>query len=396
MKRPREIITLQLGPFSNWAGSHFWNAQDDARHPVAIDASGDPVFDDEQADAAVLYRSSGPGRASQMTPRLIVCDTADAFGGLGSSGGLAASATPASAAASVDPLSWGGSVSEVVHEARAAHAFAQMMSAPLLGDAAYDLSDGYGTAARDAERYDDDDDDDGYDEYDANQEGGWRRALARRQRSPTAAAAAADERSPVEEEEEEELRAAAFDFEDSVTAWSDYLQAHLHSRSIAPLKPHVHGYSTLARFPDGACVVEREEDTMGGPVRASALPMPLGYRPRSCAALLCGPTPPPPSTPPEVLNASRSQPFMTLVAMSLPVWRRSSWRGCGASWKSVMRRRAFTCSAMPTVVSAASPVRYSPRFATTTHARHAWPLGSARSHAIATARAAARTSAPRP
>ena len=37
----REIITLQIGPFANWAGSHFWNVQDDARHPASYDDAGD-------------------------------------------------------------------------------------------------------------------------------------------------------------------------------------------------------------------------------------------------------------------------------------------------------------------------------------------------------------------
>jgi hypothetical protein len=68
----REIITLQIGPFANWAGSHFWNVQDDARHPPSYDENGDPVYEDEQADTAILYRSSS-GRSRQLTPRLVLC-----------------------------------------------------------------------------------------------------------------------------------------------------------------------------------------------------------------------------------------------------------------------------------------------------------------------------------
>ena len=78
----REIITLSIGPFSNWVGSHFWNVQDDARHPVSYDDSGEPVYDDRQADVALLYRSAG--RGSQLTPRLVLCDAVDSFGSLNS------------------------------------------------------------------------------------------------------------------------------------------------------------------------------------------------------------------------------------------------------------------------------------------------------------------------
>ena len=273
--RTREIITCQIGPFSNWVGSHFWNTQDDARHPLSHDVSGDAIFDDEQADAAVLYRASP---RSQLMPRLIVCDAADAFGNLSSAGGVAAPmAATHTATTAVDPLVWAGSVTEVVHEQRKAHAFAQMMSTPVIGDAATAFpSEGY-----DVGDYDEEDEEDEEDESDRGSPirrprgsylGGRHSATASSRGAGPAGGgaggaggggAAQDGRG--EEEEEEEVTAASFDFEASVTYWSDYLQAHLHARSLAPLKPHVHGYSSLARFPDGACVVEKEEDCPGGP-----------------------------------------------------------------------------------------------------------------------------------
>ena len=52
-------------------------------------------------------------------------------------------------------------------------------------------------------------------------------------------------------DEEEELKAAAFDFERSVTYWSDYLQAHLHPRSLAPLSSHERNWSEMRRWGDG-------------------------------------------------------------------------------------------------------------------------------------------------
>ena len=39
------------------------------------------------------------------------------------------------------------------------------------------------------------------------------------------------------------MRAADFEFDTSVTAWSDYLQARLHPRSLASLRPHEHEYT---------------------------------------------------------------------------------------------------------------------------------------------------------
>ena len=249
----REIVTCQIGPFANWVGAHYWNTQDDARHPASYDESGDPMFDGEQADSAVLYRSS----QSQLTPRLIVCDAADAFGNLGLAGGVAVPVRNASST-TIDPLSWGGSVAQVEQEAHAVHAFAQMMRAPILQGAAqagheeaYDIAD-------------EDEDEDDEDDEDGN---GRRRSApaGKGVHDPRMAGPQAASRQPLgAEEEEEDVKAASFEFETSVKYWSDYLQAHLHSRSVAPLKPHTHGFSTLARFPDGQCIVEREEDCADG------------------------------------------------------------------------------------------------------------------------------------
>ena len=58
--------------------------------------------------------------------------------------------------------------------------------------------------------------------------------------------------------------AAAFDFEGAAGAGPTTCRLTC-TRSLARLKPHVHGCSTLSRFPDGACVVQREEDTPDSP-----------------------------------------------------------------------------------------------------------------------------------
>ena len=100
----REIITLQIGPFANWAGSHFWNVQDDARHPASYDDAGEPVYDEGQADVNILYRSSGRTAGGHLTPRLVLCDAADALGSLNSESGRPTVNGGAAAAMSVNPL----------------------------------------------------------------------------------------------------------------------------------------------------------------------------------------------------------------------------------------------------------------------------------------------------
>ena len=74
----REIITLQLGPYANWVGAHFWNIQDESLHP-ALDEHGDPVHDEDDADPSVLYRAGSSQGQPTTTPRLVVCDLPDAL-----------------------------------------------------------------------------------------------------------------------------------------------------------------------------------------------------------------------------------------------------------------------------------------------------------------------------
>ena len=120
----REIITLQLGPYANWVGAHFWNIQDESLHP-ALDEHGDPVHEEDDADPSVLYRAGSSRGQPTTTPRLVVCDLPDAFGTLGRRGLLyrdEADAPPAP-----DPLSWGGRVTTAAQERIRPNAFLQHM-----------------------------------------------------------------------------------------------------------------------------------------------------------------------------------------------------------------------------------------------------------------------------
>ena len=79
----REIITLQLGNFSNFLGAHFWNIQECGLDPE-LGADGEPVVHPGHAEPSVLYRQ---GRKEQERhPRLVLCDGADRFGSLSRDG----------------------------------------------------------------------------------------------------------------------------------------------------------------------------------------------------------------------------------------------------------------------------------------------------------------------
>ncbi|XP_031743901.1 protein misato homolog 1 isoform X2 [Cucumis sativus] len=67
----RELVTVQVGEFANFVGSHFWNFQDELIG-LAADPLGDAVFKNQHLNMDVLYRS---GETQQgvltYTPRLV-------------------------------------------------------------------------------------------------------------------------------------------------------------------------------------------------------------------------------------------------------------------------------------------------------------------------------------
>eukprot|EP00741_Cyanophora_paradoxa_P004797 tig00000829_g4655.t1 len=101
----REAITLQVGPYSNYVGAHFWNLQDEVN---AYSAAGVVP----EIDLDVLFRETKNARgASAYVPRAICCDYQGNFGWLGLGGGNAAEHGPA-----VESL-WSGKVERVDAEA---------------------------------------------------------------------------------------------------------------------------------------------------------------------------------------------------------------------------------------------------------------------------------------
>ncbi|XP_048600993.1 uncharacterized protein LOC125580516 [Brassica napus] len=67
----REIVTIQVGEFANFIGSHFWNFQDELL-ALASDPESDPIFPNHNLDMDVLYRSGENQQGvSTYTPRLL-------------------------------------------------------------------------------------------------------------------------------------------------------------------------------------------------------------------------------------------------------------------------------------------------------------------------------------
>ncbi|XP_042512645.1 protein misato homolog 1 isoform X2 [Macadamia integrifolia] len=117
----KEIVTVQLGGFANFIGSHFWNFQDELLG-LAGDPHADPVYKNKSLDMDVFYRAGEtPQGILTYTPRLVLVDFQGSLGSL-SSGGSLYSEIPS------DPVvTWTGSVSRHVSEPRKKNLFLQSL-----------------------------------------------------------------------------------------------------------------------------------------------------------------------------------------------------------------------------------------------------------------------------
>ncbi|XP_044499577.1 protein misato homolog 1-like isoform X2 [Mangifera indica] len=119
----REIVTIQVGGFANFIGSHFWNFQDELLG-LASDPEGDSVFKNQCLNMDVLYRT---GETHQgiltYTPRLVSVDFQGSLGSVSSCGTLynEASSVPS------DVVTWKGSVSTQVSEPHKKNLFLQSL-----------------------------------------------------------------------------------------------------------------------------------------------------------------------------------------------------------------------------------------------------------------------------
>ncbi|KAJ0034222.1 hypothetical protein Pint_26239 [Pistacia integerrima] len=131
----REIVTIQVGGFANFIGSHFWNFQDELLG-LASDPEGDSVFKNQCLNMDVLYRS-GETHQGVLTysPRLVSVDFQEAykFYQLGpylrSLGSISSRGTLYNEASSVpsDVVTWKGSVSTQASEPHKKNLFLQSL-----------------------------------------------------------------------------------------------------------------------------------------------------------------------------------------------------------------------------------------------------------------------------
>ncbi|ONH96575.1 hypothetical protein PRUPE_7G138000 [Prunus persica] len=119
----RELVTLQVGSFANFVGSHFWNFQDEL-NGLAEDPYADPVFKNQSLNMDVLYRSGETHQGTlTYTPRLVSVDLQGSLGSMSSRGTLYDEGSSASS----NILTWGGNVSTHAAEPHKKNLFLQSL-----------------------------------------------------------------------------------------------------------------------------------------------------------------------------------------------------------------------------------------------------------------------------
>jgi len=121
----REAVTVQVGGFANFVGSHFWNFQDELLG-LADDPGADPVFRTAALDLDVLYRAGETQQGvATYCPRLVSVGSRGSLGSLSSSGTLGSSS---SAADQPNIFTWSGNVTKSVAKPHERNLFLQSLS----------------------------------------------------------------------------------------------------------------------------------------------------------------------------------------------------------------------------------------------------------------------------
>ncbi|RZC30608.1 protein misato homolog 1-like isoform X1 [Glycine soja] len=119
----KEIVTVQVGDFANFVGSHFWNFQDELLG-LAGNPSADSVFKNQDLNMDVLYRTGETQQGiPSYTPRLLSINIRGSLGSMSSRGTLyteVASTTP-------DVVTWTGRVSTQASEPYKRNLFLQRL-----------------------------------------------------------------------------------------------------------------------------------------------------------------------------------------------------------------------------------------------------------------------------
>ncbi|KAI0503630.1 hypothetical protein KFK09_014564 [Dendrobium nobile] len=120
----REIVTIQVGEFANYIGSHYWNFQDELLG-LAEEPQGDPVYKSSSLNMDVLYRS---GETSQgiltYCPRLLSIGYKGTLGSLSSSGSLNPRISQPD---TLEIVTWPGNVTRYTAEPREKNIFLQSL-----------------------------------------------------------------------------------------------------------------------------------------------------------------------------------------------------------------------------------------------------------------------------
>ncbi|CAN6361608.1 unnamed protein product [Urochloa humidicola] len=121
----REVVTVQVGGFANFVGSHFWNFQDELLG-LADDPGADPVFRTAALGMDVLYRAGETQQGvATYCPRLVSVGSRGSLGSLSSSGTLGSSSA---AAGQPNVLTWSGNVTKSVAKPHDRNLFQQSLS----------------------------------------------------------------------------------------------------------------------------------------------------------------------------------------------------------------------------------------------------------------------------
>ncbi|CAL9228245.1 unnamed protein product [Arabidopsis halleri] len=120
----REIVTIQVGEFANFVGSHFWNFQDELLG-LASDPESDPIFRNHNLDMDVLYRSGETLQGvATYTPRLLSVNLKGSLGTMSSRGTLY---NEGSSSRSDSSTTWFGDVDTQRSEPRKRNLFLQSL-----------------------------------------------------------------------------------------------------------------------------------------------------------------------------------------------------------------------------------------------------------------------------
>ncbi|KAG0571172.1 hypothetical protein M758_6G207800 [Ceratodon purpureus] len=206
----REVVTVQLGGFANYVGSHFWNFQDEA-----LGADEDGLVG---LDMNVLYRVGETRQGiGTYTPRLLAFDLRGSLGAVRAAGSLY-ERSPQFESSAV--ATWNGQTVTHRHEPIPKNDFLKSL----------------------------DEESEGWSQPSVSGSGFQLTNVADTTHSGNSVPS-------------EETRESSFvqSLDDSVEYWTDYLKAHLHPRSVYELPNTFHGLTPFDNYSSGQGFFKEQE-----------------------------------------------------------------------------------------------------------------------------------------